>query len=116
MILATHYLTLQQSANSRITALNRSIDRITTSLTDITEKRRSLDENKHRRSELENKVVAASYSASISTKNRELRDLEEKRAALHVELTGLNMQADVRAKLGLKRVEIQRKGESIQAL
>jgi DNA repair protein RAD50 len=100
----------------RITALNRSIDRVTTTLVDITEKRRSLTEDKTRKTDLESKILAASYAASLSSKNRELRDLEEKRAALHVELTGLNMQADVRAKLGLKRVEIQRKNDAVQAL
>ena len=45
-----------------------------------------------------------------------LRDLEERREGLHAELTGLNTQADVRAKLQLKRTETKRKDEAIQSL
>lgn len=54
------------------------------------------------------------FPQQTSTKNRDLKELEDQRESLHLELTSLNTQADVRAKLGLKRNELESKNKAIQ--
>lgn len=54
------------------------------------------------------------FPQQTATKNRDLKELEDQREALHLELTSLNTQADVRAKLGLKRSELESKNKAIQ--
>ncbi|KAK4701138.1 DNA repair protein RAD50, partial [Phenoliferia sp. Uapishka_3] len=105
-----------RSLKSRISDINRKLDNANTTSADITMKESALEEEKKRKMGLEDSVKAASYPEMLTTKSAEARALEEKRDALHVELTSLNLQADVRAKLQLKRTESKRKDDAIQSL
>lgn len=73
-------------------------------------------EDTRRKHELEAAVQEANYPEQIRLKNKETKELEEKREALHVELAGLNAQANARAKLQLKRSENSKKEVAIQSL
>ncbi|KAI5481385.1 DNA repair protein rad50 [Pseudohyphozyma bogoriensis] len=105
-----------RGANDKIRSINRKLEATTTSVADITYGESSLAEEKRRKKELEDTVAAANYPEQLRTKAAESRALEEKREALHHELSTLNRQADVRAKLGLKKTERGRKDEAIQSL
>lgn len=85
-------------------------------MADITLKEGQLAEEKKRKKDVEAAVKLANYQQQVSLETRRLRDLDERREQLHGELTSLNTQADVRAKLQLKRTETKRKDEAIQSL
>lgn len=106
----------QRATNNRIRAINSKLDNATTSIADITIGESALADEKRRKKELEDAIKAASYPNQLREKASENRGYEEKREQLHSELTSLNLQADVRAKLGLKSTEKGRKDEAIQSL
>jgi DNA repair protein RAD50 len=102
--------------NSRIANINRQLDASTTTVADITYKEATLAEETRRKSELEEDVKKANYLQQYRDKGKEQKELEERREQLHVELTSLNTQSNVRAKLQLKRSENKKKDEAIQSL
>lgn len=106
----------QQQANSRIREINSKLESSDISVADITFKESALDNEKKRKLDLEAKLRAGDYVNQQSKLSRELRDLEDQREGLHTQLTSLNTQADVRAKLGLKKAEAKSKEQAIQSL
>ncbi|KAM0751848.1 hypothetical protein T439DRAFT_220597 [Meredithblackwellia eburnea MCA 4105] len=105
-----------KSSKAQIAEINRKLDISTTSIADISYHESILSEEKNRRTELEENIRKSNVSEQLRVKGLESRALEEKRDNLHAELTSLNTQADVRAKLGLKKTELKRKDEAIQSL
>lgn len=59
-------------------------------------------------------LKAAAIDETVNEKRRELKQLEAKRDDLHTEISGLNTQADTRAKLALKRSDATKKEEILQ--
>lgn len=106
----------QQQANNRIREINSKLESSDISVADITFKESALDNEKKRKADLETKLRTGDYVNQQSKLGRELRDLEDEREGLHAQLTSLNTQADVRAKLGLKKSEAKSKEQAIQSL
>ncbi|KAM0789720.1 hypothetical protein ACM66B_006577 [Microbotryomycetes sp. NB124-2] len=102
--------------SARIAQLNHQIDAVKTTVADMTYKESTLADDKRRLEDLEKSASAANYVQQLRDKTKELKDFEDARDGLHVELAGLNSQANVRAQLQLKRTEIKKKEESIQSL
>ncbi|KAK4051618.1 DNA repair protein rad50 [Microbotryomycetes sp. JL201] len=112
-------LSMQQqkaAISARITQFNRQIDAVKTTVADMTYKESTLADEKRRLEDLEKSVREADYVRQLRDKTKELKDLEDTRDQLHVELAGLNSQSNVRAQLQLKRTELKKKEESIQSL
>lgn len=59
-------------------------------------------------------LKTAAIDETVNEKRRELKQLEAKRDELHTEISGLNTQADTRAKLALKRSDATKKEEILQ--
>lgn len=79
-------------------------------------KENTLTEEKGAKKKAEDEEKAAGFVQQYRDKNRELRELEDQRDELHAELTKINTQSNVRAKLSLKRSETKKKDEATQAL
>lgn len=105
-----------RTCNARIGQINRQIESSTTTVADITYKEATLAEDTRCKAELETAVREADYQLQFRDKSKEMKELEEQREALHVELAGLNAQANARAKLQLRRSENKKKEEAIQSL
>lgn len=86
------------------------------SIEDIKYKEQSLSDQKARKQSLQEKLEKAAYPHQLATKSKELKELEEEREKLHLDLTTLNAQADLRAKLQIKKTEAKRKNEMIDSL
>jgi DNA repair protein RAD50 len=71
-----------------------------------------LESSKNLKEENEN----AGHDQKIKAKQEGIRQLEDARENLHAELVGLNRESDTRAKLSLKRSDVTRKQQGIEAL
>ncbi|KAA1112937.1 DNA repair protein rad50 [Puccinia graminis f. sp. tritici] len=71
-----------------------------------------LESSKNLKEENEN----AGHDQRIKAKQEGIRQLEDARENLHAELVGLNRESDTRAKLSLKRSDVMRKQQGIEAL
>lgn len=105
-----------RAANTRIASLARTIESKTISEADITYQESTLAEDKRHKAELEASIKTADYPAVYRVKGKELKEEEEKREGLHAELGRLNAQANVRARLQLRKSEKTKKDESIDTL
>jgi DNA repair protein RAD50 len=54
------------------------------------------------------------FDKQLEEKTRSIRQLEDERERINTELTSISLQADTRAKLGLKREESRRKDQDIK--
>ncbi|SCV74588.1 BQ2448_7617 [Microbotryum intermedium] len=100
----------------KVAGFNRQLDATSANVGDVTIAEASLQEDQKRKTELESKVKDADYEATLKVETRKGKELEEQRDRLHDELTSLNAQADVRAKLQLKWKDVTAKEEAIQRL
>lgn len=105
-----------RAANTRIASLARTIESKTISEADITYQESTLAEDKRYKAEVEEAIQKADYPAVYRVKGKELKEEEEKREGLHAELGRLNAQANVRARLQLRKSEQTKKDESIDTL
>ncbi|KAF9013278.1 hypothetical protein BDQ17DRAFT_1386857 [Cyathus striatus] len=73
-----------------------------------------IEEKKARMEKIRADVASMNYDSKLSEKSERSRSLEEKREGLNNEMRILNLQADSRAKLELKREEMKSKSIEIQ--
>ena len=59
-------------------------------------------------------IQNAKYDTKLQEITFEVRSLEEQREILHSELKNLSLQADARAKLDLKRVDLRTKSQELK--
>lgn len=76
--------------------------------------KQKIQEAESRLSAASEELKKAAIDETVAAKNRELRQLEAKRDELHSEISGLNTQADTRAKLALKRSDATKREEILQ--
>lgn len=72
-----------------------------------------IGDKKERLAKLQEEFNAGKYEAKTEEKAKVVRDLEDKKNALNEEFRMLNLQADSRAKLGIKRGEVRMKSQEI---
>lgn len=106
----------QKALTNRISSFHDNIDAVQVSEFDVSVAEKEQDEVNSRLEILRNELVEAKFEDRIKEHIAKIRELEDKRDSLNSDLTMLNKQADTRAKLSLKRSEIQNKREGIQAL
>ena len=58
----------------------------------------------------------ANQDQKIKVKHEDIRKLEKTRDDLHAELVGLNRESDARAKLSLKRADVTKRLQGVEAL
>ncbi|SCZ98307.1 BZ3500_MvSof-1268-A1-R1_Chr3-2g06284 [Microbotryum saponariae] len=100
----------------KVAVFNRQLDATSANVGDVTIAEASLRDDQKRKTDLENKIREADYDGKLRVETRKGKELEEQRDRLHDELTSLNAQADVRAKLQLKRNDVLAKEEAIKRL
>ena len=107
---------MQGATKQRIEMLRRELDSSTVTQADLSYKEGNLADESKRKKEAEAQLASSELSNKLSEYAREFKAAEERREELHTELASLNAQADVRAKLSLKRAEASKKEDGIQAL
>lgn len=75
-----------------------------------------IQEKKSRLEKIKSEIKAANYEASLAEKTDKSRLLEAKRDSLNTEIRVLSLQADTRARLDFKRLEVKNKTIEIQAM
>src|SRR5882724_10310177 len=73
-----------------------------------------ITDQKNRLKNLQDDFASANYATKLDEKSKETRSLEDKKDALHGEFKGLGLQADSRARLGLKRAEVKSKMQDVK--
>ncbi|KAF8586295.1 hypothetical protein K439DRAFT_1341218 [Ramaria rubella] len=73
-----------------------------------------MEDKKGRLKKLQDDFAAADYTGKLDEKTRRSRELEDKKDALNGEFRGLNLQADSRARLDLKRAEVKAKTQDVK--
>lgn len=68
-----------------------------------------IEEKKLRLEKLKNDIKTANFDERLSERAVKARSLDDRRDALNAELRSLSLQADVRARLDLKRAEMRNK-------
>jgi DNA repair protein RAD50 len=73
-----------------------------------------MEDKKSRLKKLQDDYAATDYTAKLEEKNRRSRELQDQKDALNGEFMSLNLQADSRARLDLKRAEVKMKSQDIK--
>lgn len=68
-----------------------------------------IEEKKLRLEKVKKDMKDANYEERLNTRASKARTMEDRRDGLNVELRGLSLQADARARLDLKRSEVKSK-------
>lgn len=68
-----------------------------------------IEEKKLRLEKIKGEIKSASFDDRLNERAVRARSLDDKRDTLNVELRSLSLQADVRARLDLKRAEMRSK-------
>lgn len=104
----------QDRVKSEIDEVIVQIDNSRSGESDILVHKQKIQEAETRLATSTEELKKAAIDETVASKNRELRQLEAKRDELHAEISGLNTQADTRAKLALKRSDAAKKEEILQ--
>ncbi len=110
------HLWMQKLTKQTIDKLRRKLDSSTLTQADVSYMEATLADESKRKADAEAQLASPELSNKQAEYARELKLAEEHREELHTELASLNAQADVRAKLSLKRAEAAKKDNAIQAL
>ncbi|KAK4056438.1 DNA repair protein rad50 [Microbotryomycetes sp. JL221] len=108
--------TQKTNISSRINQLTRQIESIQTNESDVNWKKQSLIQDKQRFEKLSNELKQSNHLQQLRNVSKELKEFEDERESLHVELNELNNQSNVRVQLNLKQIEVKKRQESIQSL
>jgi DNA repair protein RAD50 len=73
-----------------------------------------MEDKQTRLKKMQGDFSAANYNAKIEEKVKRVGELEVQRNTLNAEFRKLNSQADVRAKLDLKRAEVKAKTQDVK--
>jgi DNA repair protein RAD50 len=73
-----------------------------------------IEEKKARLEKIKADVKAAKYEERLEEKSLKARELDDRRNALTREIRTLSSQADIRAKLDIKRTELKRKSADVK--
>jgi len=106
----------QRLTKQRIEELRRKLEGSTVTQADVVYKEGNLADERKRKNDAQAQLGSPELSNKLTEYASELKAAEEHREELHTELASLNTQADVRAKLSLKRTEATKKDDAIQAL
>lgn len=93
---------------------SNKIESIQVSESDLKYHESVLAEEKERLGTFTEDLKKADYDKQIRTKQAEVKNLEESRERLHLEMAELNQQSETRARLGLKRNELKKKEDAVQ--
>ncbi|KAK7048369.1 DNA repair protein rad50 [Favolaschia claudopus] len=104
-------LTKNQSA---ITLAEREVDATNSLPSELRAITDDIEEKQARLTKLQAEIDAAKYDEQVNEKTASTRRLEEQRDVLNAEFKALNMHADSRAKLELKRKDVKSKTSEIE--
>lgn len=104
----------QDRVKSEIDEVLVQIDNSRSGETEVLAHKQKIQEAEARLASATEDLKSAAIDETMSQKKRELKQLEAKRDELHIEISGLNTQADTRAKLALKRSDASKKEEILQ--
>lgn len=100
----------------RIKQAQDELDGFSVAQADIDAAKEAFEEDTKRQQRVANELKEANYEEQLRKKNTEIRDLDERREELTVELNALNRHAEFRAKLDLKRNEAEEKKSAANGL
>jgi len=101
---------------TKVRSLVYQIENIKVSEADITHQSDDLTTKQQSLLKLKEQNDNSNHDQKIQTKQQDMRNLERSRDELHAELVGLNRESDTRAKLSLKRADITKRQQGIEAL
>ncbi|KNZ54700.1 hypothetical protein VP01_287g3 [Puccinia sorghi] len=101
---------------TKVRSLVYQIENIKVSEADITHQSDDLTTKQQSLLKLKEQNDNCNHDQKIQTKQQDMRNLERSRDELHAELVRLNRESDTRAKLSLKRADITKRQQGIEAL
>ncbi len=110
------YATAQRAALERVRRLQQSLDDLLISPEAVARAEHDAAEAKKRYEEAQRELQGAQYDVQIREKGSEARALEDKVAELNEKLKAFNLQADKRARIDLKKADIQARNGTIADL
>ncbi|KAJ2934603.1 hypothetical protein H1R20_g2487, partial [Candolleomyces eurysporus] len=110
----TYRDTLQERQNS-IRRFDRELEGQTTLRSELQSTQEELEEKRNRVEKFKKDIASKNFDEQLQEKTEQSRKLEEDREALLKENQMLNMQAESRANLNLKRTEVKTKTQEIQS-
>lgn len=106
----------QSETRTKVRSLVYQIENIKVSEADITHQSDDLTTKQQSLLKLKEQNDNCNHDQKIQTKQQDMRNLERSRDELHAELVRLNRESDTRAKLSLKRADITKRQQGIEAL
>lgn len=97
-----------------MSTFDRTLESSTISQADVSLLRANIESDTNRKATAEERLATAKYAERLRDKTSELKRAEEDRDAVHAQLAALNRQSDERARLGLKKTDMQRKSDAIK--
>lgn len=83
---------------------------------DDTTGKKEVDEAKKRHEALQAELTSKDFDKELTQKNRAIKSADDEREELTVELNALNRQAEQRAKLHMKKTEVEDKKSGVERL
>lgn len=106
----------QQRVDQRIDSLTVQIENARSSEGDVKNLTVTKQDAENRLKSITQELKGSNFDEVIKSKRDEVRRLEGQRDELHSELSGLNRQADTRAKLAIRRSELEKKEQAVNNL
>jgi DNA repair exonuclease SbcCD ATPase subunit len=107
---------VQRKLRDRIKRAQDDLDGVAVTSADVEAATKDWDDAKAKLSALKAETTRADVDGRMREKNKEIRDLDQTREDLTVELNSLNRHADFRARLDVKKGERSAKEQEIQSL
>ena len=106
---------MQQERQNSIRRFDRELEGQTTLRSELQSTQEELEEKRNRVEKTKQDIAAKKFDDRLQEKAEQSRRLEETREALLKENQTLNMQAESRANLNLKRTEVKTKTQELQS-
>lgn len=106
---------MQQERQNSIRRFDRDLEGQTTLRSELQLTQEELEEKRNRVEKTRQDIAAKKFDDRLQEKAEKSRRLEETREALLKENQTLNMQAESRANLNLKRTEVKTKTQEVQS-
>ena len=107
---------VQRKLRDRIKRAQDDLDGVAVTSADVEAATKDWEDAKAKLSALKTETTRADLDGRTREKNKEIRDLDQTREDLTVELNSLNRHADFRARLDVKKGERTAKEQEIQSL